>query len=307
MEDTITYLSAKFVEEIWPVIQLKISDKAEKNYFKAVRSICEFCQKDYLKLTHEDAVRYFKNMDEGRKEGKYTRNTIQAHLKYFRSISNTIAKNSAIFQVNGFENIFLHISIAKPEDYISPESMPSLREYDRLLEAAKKFDNIRFYGILTLVGRCALAVHEVCRLRVNQMIQSSDKVYIQFKEKRGTRNVLVPEDVDQIIKHVIEDRPVQGAYVFPNKSGKPLSARYLQLEMRECCRMAGTKNFTLQDLRNFAMAYMAKSGCPQSELARYTGIQGNWLHRLDQAIEEMPAPEAAEYMNIRIMDPQNTI
>ena len=298
------FISEQFLEDIFPLFCGQLQNKRTKNnYYNAVSAICDFCEKDFLSLNPDDIRRYFSALRNGTLRTAtgfhFSSNTISVRLSCLRSIGTFIEETGGYWGLEEWESPLKYFV---PEDTpdIELSDIPSLHDINCILEAAT---DIRMRLILMLVLRCGLTSTEIVELTPKQFfVDSENRMGIVFKERNEERYVKIPdEDVRPELTLYLSSVPGTAPAVFLNSRGTPLSAVVLQRMVKNLMIRAGvTPLWTLQDLRNACACHLLASGAAPTEVAYQLGIQPRWMHRYENAVEELEL-QPCDYSRIRVL------
>lgn len=73
------------------------------------------------------------------------------------------------------------------------------------------------------------------------------------------------------LRATLAEIPRRAAVILTTRTGRPWSARYLQIELAETVRAAGYEGYSAHGLRHTAAARLAEHGCSAHEIASITG------------------------------------
>lgn len=286
---------------IWPeFIAIKLKrNKTRNDYLFNINSICDYFRKDFLDITSSEAQKYFLHLSND-KGNPLTIKTLHAKLSSLRSISEFIYENREKYGLSKYyQNVFYNVSLEEFDYYIDKEKIPTIEEMDQLLQACENDDML--FLIFSFILRCALTASEACSLTPKMIrVDARNHGFITFNKRNKYRYVKIPEDVMNLLTKYIS-KYGEHEYLFYNKNGKPLSIRSLQTRLKSKLLDAGIdKPYTLQDLRNAAIAYMLKCGAKSKDIAEYTGISDRWIYRYNNVIQELEiAP--CDYVHFKII------
>ncbi len=279
------YFSDFFKKNVLTEYFKQIENKRTQNeYYNACALLCEYCKKDFLRITEEDVSRYIEYLI----GGEISRKTIKTRLSYYRSIEKFIMERFELLENAPFSNT--------PLPYINSNTnisrIPSLKEMDKLFTTAK--DDEQFCLILTLASRAALSATEIVSIKKKMVIIAKDNVLLRYNSKTEEKLVSLPEDAKRKILCFLATRPMEPEeYIFKNTKGKPLSRRMLDYTLRKYIQAAGIEtHFSLKDLRNRAAMELIKAGVSDNVLQDYTGIgrvQANQLRKASTVLVDCPA------------------
>ncbi len=292
------YMSDLFAERIYPAFaSTKKKPRTAADYFQSARMICDFCKKDFLSLTSEDAKAYYEYLKEQEANGKISNRTIKVRFVGFNQLARFVcAGYPEQMQDNPFENILLPLT----EEHLKYQRIPSMKEIDDLLTAAK--DDEQMYLILCLICRMGLTASETVKLRRQQIVEMDEgKIAIICTGKDGNELLRpVPEDVRDILLSFMEKNGIE-AELFHNEWKKPLTERNLDYLIKKYSALAGIETkCSVKDLRNRAILSMLQANASPQEVAQYAGIG---MVRVRQFVNEgnVIANCPADLVNFRIV------
>lgn len=263
--------------------------KTRYEYLMDVNRLCEFSNSDFICLSSNQVQEYFKMLS----QKGLTVKTIQGKLSCFKSISKFIEQNID----REWENPFSSIHVESFSEFLNPNSVPTLKELDIIMEQAKN-DN-RLYLIFSLILRCGLSASEVSRLHAEMFqLDGMNRMFLSISSGNKTRRIKIPKDVANVFIKYTEIENIFSGPLLYNKKKKPLSYHALCDMVRECMHTSGF-NYTMQDLRNVSMAHMLKGGATTKEVADYAGISERWLYRYQEVLEELDV-SACDYQHFII-------
>lgn len=291
------YLSKKFLSawELFKIHNLK-TKRTSYEYMIVVNNICNTLCCDFLDITAKGASKYFSDMVRNTNSSgkKLSVKTLNSRFSMLRSISSFIYENKEKLHLDSYVNVFLSVNIAHFSEMLNPSSIPSLQDLDVLLESVK--DDPLLFCIFCLVIRCGLSAGDICVLKVEDIkCDDSGKAVAFITHGAKTRTVLIPPDVFSLIRNYTS---AESGHLFLNRQNLPLSYKTLNLYVRNAITAAGF-HFTLQDMRNAAIAYMLHGGAGFNETAAYVGISERWLYRYKDVLGNLSIPPC-EYQNFRL-------
>ncbi len=296
------YMSDLFAERIYPAFaSTKKKPRTAADYFQSARLICEFCQKDFLELTEDDANRYHEYLLEQEANGKISNRTIKVRFVGFNQLARFVcAGYPDEMECNPFEKIALPLT----EEHLKYQRIPTMKEIDDLLTAAK--DDKQMYLILCLICRMGLTAAETVKLRRQQIVEIDEKsIGIICVGKDGTEILRpVPEDVSEILLEYIKESGAESE-LFHNEWNKPLTERNLNYLIKKYSALAGLETkCSVKDLRNRAILSMIQANASPEDVAQYAGIG---MVRVKQFVKEgnIIAECPADLVNFRIIKPDS--
>ena len=263
--------------------------RTRKDYLSYCRQMCSFAKKDFFLLTPQDASAWLNSLIAS---GKFKPGTIATKISALTSVSSFLLEKGLITY-----NVFEGLYVERPDTYLKLSDIPSLKELDALLEAAK--DNDVLFAILSLIIRVGLTASEAVRIRCDDLALFDNGIaQLTIHKGKYARTVMIPSDVVEILATRLKG----GDYIFYNQYGNPLKLHNLQAILKKTEVAAGMKRFwTLQDIRHAALLFMLKGGASQEEVAVHAGVDGRWMFRYNKVMEEYPVV-LADYQFIRLKE-----
>lgn len=292
-------LSEKFLELWNRFSSAKLHHpKSRYEYLRQINRICDYLECDFLDISLSGVNSYFKHLASSRTadgSSKYTLKTMNGILSYFKSISSFIMVQS---DMEGYSNVFLSVDIEHYSDFINPASVPSLKELDMLLSSVK--DNDMLYLIFSLIIRCSLTTSEICSLKAEMILSDgNNRYFISFRKKNNTiRRVKIPDDVVRLLLDYTSENNIQSGPLFFNSRGHAITYHNLNRWTKEAMTAAGF-NYTLQDIRNSAIAFMLHGGADANSTAEYAGISERWMYRYGEVLDSLDTAPC-DYQNFII-------
>lgn len=265
------YMSDFFVNQIYAgyAVTKKKRSTAEE-YFNSARRICDFCKKDFLDLTKNDARLYYEYLEKEAAEGKISNRTIKARFVGFRQLAKYIL---TAYPDNMEEDPFDGVFLPKADESMHIQRIPSLEEIDKLLTATK--DDKQTHLILCMICRMGITAQETVRLKRSQIVEVGEgDIGIIYVEKDGkTETVrIVPEDIKDKLLMFCAEHPNEDL-LFHNQYNNPLTLRNLDHLLKKYSEVAGIETkCSVKDLRNRAILSMLHAGADPKEVAQYAGI-----------------------------------
>lgn len=300
MKQPSPYMSELTINHIFKdfAVQLK-NERTKVNYFSIICYICDYAKTDLIQLSVNQAQEYFNSLLHGTGK-RLSIKTIHSRLYALRSIYSFLIEHKNDYELPySFHNIFDKVNIPEMNPSIKSEDIPSMEEMDRLLEVTK--NDFMMYLILSLVFRCSLSASEVCNLKMKQLGKDRrERNFIVFHDKKKERYVKLPEDIMSLLNGYLATLSDQKEYLFYNKRDNVLKVRNLESLMKKYVIAAKlSKEFTIQDIRNASIAYMLASGAETQDVAKYAGVDVQWMYRYNDVITELDL-QPVDLVNIQI-------
>ena len=143
-------------------------------------------------------------------------------------------------------------------------------EYFRLLETAKKQENIRLYLLMQTLCATGIRVSELPFITVEAV--RSGRAVVSLKGK--TRTVLIPTTLRRELSRYVRDKDLKSGSIFVTKNGRPMDRSNILHEMKALCEEAGVdrKKVFPHNLRHlFACLFYQK----EKDLSRLADLLGH--------------------------------
>lgn len=303
------YFSETFIDCFLRFSHSLRSKRSVQEYLGSCRIICDYLHKDFLEITETDADQFFQYMRQRIQEGSLKLTTLNGRLSVYNAVSKFISESSPEL---GFENPFYCQMRYDYTAAIRPSTIPSLKEIDSVMEAAKE-ESPMYYLILSLAFRVALSATDIVSLKTSDLQVIDDRMTIVFPSRKQfspDRVIPLPEDVSCLLEDYISALSYKDeiGHLFYNKFKNPLTVRNLDSMIAKLVKKSGLQNkYTLKDFRSRAILDMLKASMqndvPPQSVANYVGIKDLRLNSYVSAkniVEECPA----DLVNLRVMAPQ---
>jgi integrase/recombinase XerD len=154
-----------------------------------------------------------------------------------------------------------------------PKHLPEVlsnEDMEKLLEAGRKGGKVqRRAGMLVeLIYATGLRVSEALNLKITHVLFDEGKILVESGKGAKGRVVFLPESTSGRLRHYLSEiRPVimpdgYSAYVFPTRSGGPLSRQMAWKDLRDLGRAAGVKTRLHPHLlRHTCATHLLENGC----------------------------------------------
>lgn len=293
-----TYMSEEYLKEYWkPFSQTFSKEKTRNDYFTNLCNLCDYIKKDIPEAVDEDIDCYVRHLLEKVRTGKLKQGTVNVKVSVLHAAYNDLIERGGYENANPVHKDML----PQMSEYINPDKIPTEAEMDTILTAAR--EDRMMYAIISMIIRCAFTPGEIISIKTEDIIMDKNQqAAVTFHYRKETRYVKVPQDVLAIINSYLAYRTVKSEYLFCNQKGNALRLRDLERRYQKCIYPGREVQYTLQALRNGAITIMLKSGAPGLEVAKYVGIDFNWIKRYNLAAEIL-SQTAVDYANIRIINP----
>lgn len=302
MREPSIYMS-ELTFQIWNEFSSKFRHQNSINvYFGDINEFIDLSKKDFLEITKSDADKFYQYLMKKNKNGNLAKTTLKKKVKELHKFSDYIVEKKEEYDIpKTFQNYFLCYA----EQYFSDEELkeiPSLKEIDQLLEASKK--DYMFYTILMLAQRMGLKSTVICNLKPSDIITYKKDTYILVREKKNQEPYFVPEDALVILKIYLSKRE-QNEYLFYNKWGRKLNVQYLSDKMKKLAIEAGTKQYSITDIRNSFGVAMFTYGVESNLVAKQMGISSWHIERYKKSsLSTQLMKDASNLVHIKILPPE---
>ena len=168
-----------------------------------------------------------------------------------------------------FNNIHFLDSITTPKRIKSPPNFLTQKEVKQLLDSITWDENsdsdfriitkLRDKLIETLLYSSGLRVSELINLTVDNV--NFEGKQLSIVGKNNSRVILLDESTKQLIQKYLEKRTQKSNYLVVNKSGNPLTPRYVQLMIKKYGNESGIeKKITPHILRHSYATHLFEQG-----------------------------------------------
>ena len=168
-----------------------------------------------------------------------------------------------------FNNIHFLDSITTPKRIKSPPNFLTQKEVKQLLDSITWDENsdsdfriitkLRDKLIVTLLYSSGLRVSELINLTVGNI--NFEGKQLSIVGKNNSRVILLDESTKQLIQKYLEKRTQKSNYLVVNKSGNPLTPRYVQLMIKKYGNESGIeKKITPHILRHSYATHLFEQG-----------------------------------------------
>lgn len=149
--------------------------------------------------------------------------------------------NSMLASINKFLEFmqlqFLKIKPVKIQKkvFANPQTELTKEDYQSLLVAAEKSENKRLSRIIQTIGLTGIRVSELEYITVNSLC--TGRTIVNCKGKQ--RTVLIPKQLNKILKDYCREEHIVDGIIFRTKKGKPLDRSNIWKMMKGLCQEAG--------------------------------------------------------------------
>ena len=203
------------------------------------------------------------------KNNNYSQNTIKTYSSIIHKFTTYLKNQIAIYNEKEFNNIHFLDSITTPKRIKSPPNFLTQKEVKQLLDSITWDENsdsdfriitkLRDKLIVTLLYSSGLRVSELINLTVDNV--NFEGKQLSIVGKNNSRVILLDESTKQLIQKYLEKRTQKSNYLVVNKSGNPLTPRYVQLMIKKYGNESGIeKKITPHILRHSYATHLFEQG-----------------------------------------------
>lgn len=196
-------------------------EKSELTIEKYIRDVKKFAEFSDGKTLDKQLILEFK----AELEKKYTP----------RSANSMIAALNSYFRFIGRDELCVRQFKIHKEIYCSEDKELSKEEYFRLLNEAKRQNNIRLYLIFQTVCGTGIRISELKYITVEGVRQGC----VTVKCKGKSRTVFIVEKLKQQLLRYAKDKGIAAGPIFVNSNGIPLCRVTVWRSMKSVCDAAG--------------------------------------------------------------------
>lgn len=316
--------SEKFESVIWTVYctRNRSTGKTQQNVHLFLTKLCQYCEKDPLEITTQDAVQFTNHLYDLVRKGTCKASYVKVILLSLRKFYDFLEEYKYEFRDREIDvpivNPFATILIDIPDKVIlTKEDVPSLSQVDLLLDKTRE-TNPSLFAAISFAVKMGLTSTEISNLTTSCVGYMKEEVrfepisgskmtslYICLKaigeHGRTKRYLKVPEDMEEILTNFLENAKTGESEYVVSYKGKHYSERTMQYQLKRLCEILEIEQITFQDLRNLSIFLMKEGGADSKEIAKYTGQEGRWLTRFS-GIDAASIFDAADYIRIHIID-----
>jgi len=209
-------------------------------------------------------------------EGTLDDNISRSFKKYIRHLKREkkVSQNYIYLVTIVIKKFFEFHKMDHLKDIKTPKRAKSLPkslnedEVKKLIDAVhaignskqQKFTKTRDKLILSLLYSTGLRVSELVSLKVNDIDLKDRTIRIRGKGNKD-RIVLFDQKTKKLIKDYLHERIHESEYLLVNRFGRPLTARYVQITIKNYAKKAGIKKkVTPHILRHSFATHLLKNG-----------------------------------------------
>ena len=152
-----------------------------------------------------------------------------------RSINSMLASVNSLFAFLGWGECKVKGIRLQRQTYCAEEKELTKVEYQRLLEASKKNEQLNL--VLQTICGTGIRVSELRYFTVEALRHG--EITVNCKSK--TRTILVPGKLKKLLLEFAKKRRIRTGAIFVSRSGKPLDRSSIWRQMKRLCQAAGVK------------------------------------------------------------------
>lgn len=275
------YFSKKFSDDILPAFLGTLrSTRTRAEYLNIIKQVCAFSQKDFLSLEQEDIESYFSIQKERVEEEQLSPHTYNVRLSALSSMATYVSEHYPDVE---YTNYFADIERMPTDTLINMNKVPSLREIDLILSAARD-ESPMLYTIISLVARVTLPASRIVALNKRNILRTEDGRTLLYFPASSPHSkdyqIALPNDVSVILENYLSSGCISSAdgYVFLNKRGNVLTIKNLDTYFKKIVEKSGVDlSYTIKDIRTRAILELTKvaadNGLNVSDISEYAGIK----------------------------------
>lgn len=269
------YLEKETLEVLDRFCASRRNQRTAYEYMGYIRSLCEYCEKDFLALTESDVRKYFDHLQNKYTAGALSLKTVCVRLSCYRSIASFIMDS---YSDTAYINPFLHIKRPAVNDDIKVLQIPSMEELDIIMQTARNYPPS--FCIFALASRTALSASSILRLRLDSLKEIEGRYMLFIKSTSLDKEDLcvnLPDDVAKILlDHIASlDKSIidESQHLFYNKHKRAMSLKNLDDLVHRVVKESGVATqYSLKDLRTRAILDYAHAGAAVEDIRNYTGL-----------------------------------
>jgi len=149
-----------------------------------------------------------------------------------RSINSMLASINCLLEYMGWQDCKVKSMKQQRQVYCKEEKELSKEEYNRLLKAAEKKEQLHL--VIQTICSTGIRVSELKYFTVEALHQG--EVIVRCKNK--TRTVLLPKALIRLLLRFAEKKKIQTGAIFVTRNGKPLDRSNIWAQMKSLCEEA---------------------------------------------------------------------
>ena len=264
----------KYVDNFNEYLKSKDFNKIKESYITSLKNnnYSQNTIKTYSSIIHKFTT-YLKNQIAIYNEKEFIKyfNSYILYLKQVKNVSQNYLYlvTVVVKKFLEFNNIHFLDSITTPKRIKSPPNFLTQKEVKQLLDSITWDENsdsdfriitkLRDKLIVTLLYSSGLRVSELINLTVDNV--NFEGKQLSIVGKNNSRVILLDESTKQLIQKYLEKRTQKSNYLVVNKSGNPLTPRYVQLMIKKYGNESGIeKKITPHILRHSYATHLFEQG-----------------------------------------------
>ena len=201
---------------------LREREKSEKTVEKYVRDVKKFLPWCEGVLSKEKVLAYKEHLKKG-----YMPKSVNSMLSAVNSFLDFTGKRGCKVKLLKLQN----------QSFANSDKTLTKKEYERLVESAKKTGKLRLYYLLQTMCATGIRVSELRFITVEAL--KSGSCVIDLKGK--IRPLFIPKKLSKALLSYCRAKKITSGSVFVTKNGKPLDRSNIWAEMKRLCKAAGVE------------------------------------------------------------------
>ncbi len=286
-------------EKVWKNFVSDIKSERTKDRYRYAINLCmEFCKKPFTQIDDEDAMGFYNELKNARKEiidketkekkyvAKYRFLTVYTYFTILKRFSNEIISSRLYpnYDVNPFLATFL---LCQQSSNIHTCSTIPFHDMEDILKAAQS--DLRDYAVISLIYRTGIKPDLVCDILIGDFMSDKDHTYLRISKPKKEQILELTDDLVAILDAYITayniDLTKKDGHLFFNKFNRKLTQRTLEYLMSDVCTRAGLHTrYTPHQLRNSAGSLMFDYGASDVDVAKQLHISLRHINRYNTRI-----------------------
>lgn len=210
------------------------------------------------------------------KNGEVTKAKVMEYKRFLvenyapASVNAAISSINSFFDYLGITNLKVKTLKIQRRIFANKEKELSKGEYERLLHAALKRNNVRIYYLMQTICSTGIRVSELKHITVEAVREGS----VQINCKGKMRVVLLPKNLCKMLEKYTKKAGIKNGPVFVTKNGVPIDRSNIWSDMKKLCKdaLVSEKKVFPHNLRHlFARTYYSL----QKDIVRLADILGH--------------------------------
>ncbi len=236
---------------------------------------------------------------EGAKSLRITQPELIAYKQHLAENYAPVSANSMLAPLNnllkylGHSNMCLKLFKVQRRIFLREERNLSRKEYDRLIEAAKRRGDERIALVMQTMASTGIRISELRFLTVESLREGR----MTISSKGKLREVCLPAKLQKRLKEYIRKRHIESGSVFVTRNGKPLDRSNICRLMKAlcaCARVLREKVFPHNLRHLFAREFYAreKDIVLLSDLLGHSSLETTRIYTMTDAREHLKKLES---------------